>query len=168
MKKKKKPRISMAKCRDRVQWLEAKLRREVTPHDLVKDAADPRTPYHNWFTWNKQKAFQKNLLYEARCLLGRLKVVYRDLSGNEIPVRKYVHLTLRQPATEKLVGAYVDRGRAMKNAGLHQQMVELACKDLETWKQRYTTFKKVEIAFPVIDQAIKILKSGRFRKVVNR
>lgn len=158
----------MARCRDRVQWLEAKLRREITPRDLLKDATNPTTPYHRWFTWNREKGFQKNLLYEARNLLGRLTVVYRDLSGTPVNVRRYVHLTLEAPATHKLKGAYVERGRAMKNAGLHQQMVELACRDLETWKQKYRTFKRVEISFQAIDHAIKILKSGRFRKVANR
>lgn len=167
-KAKRKPRISMAKCRDRVQWLEAKFKREITPRDIIKDATNPNTPYHRWFTWNHEKGFQKNLLYEARQLLGRLTVIYRDLSGKEISVRKYVHLSLEAPSTEKLTGTYIERGRAMKNAGLHQQMVELACRDLETFKQRYRTFKKVEIAFSAIDHAIKILKSGRFRKVANR
>ena len=165
---KRKPRISMAKCRDRVQWLEAKFKREVTPRDIIKDAMNRATPYHNWFTWSKEKGFQKNLLYEARVLLGRIKVVYRDLTGKPVNVRKYVHLTLEQPATHKLVGAYVERGRAMNNAALHQQTVEVAIRDLETWKQRYRTFKKIEIAFPVIDHAIKVLKSGRFRKVASR
>lgn len=165
---KKKPRISMAKCRDRVQWLEAKYKREITPRDIIKDATNPNTPYHRWFTWNREKGFQKNLLYEARQLLGRLTVIYRDLSGKEISVRKYVHLSLEAPSTEKITGAYVERGRAMRNSGLHQQMVELAWKELETWKNRFRTFKKVEIAFAAIDHAIKILKSGRFRKVANR
>lgn len=166
---KRKPRISMAKCRDRVQWLEAKLKREITPRDVIKDATNTNTPYHRWFTWNREEGFQKNLLYEARQLLGRLKVIYRDFStGKDVSVRKYVHLMLHGPATEKVTGTYVERGRAMKNGELHNQMVDLACVDLETWKQRYRTFRKVEIAFPAIDHAIKILKGGRFRKVANR
>lgn len=165
---KKKVRISMAKCRDRVQWLEAKFKREITPRDIIKDAANPGTPYHRWFTWNREKGFQKNLLYEARKLLGRLTVTYRDFSGKEISVRKYVHLALQAPSTEKVVGTYIERGRAMRNSGLHQQMVEVAVQELETWKGRFRTFKRIEIAFSAIDHAIKVLKSGRFRKVASR
>jgi hypothetical protein len=165
---KRKPRISMAKCRDRVQWLEAKLKREIRPGDLVKDATNPNTPYHRWFTWNREKGFQKNLLYEARQLLGRLTVIYRDLSGNEVSVRKYVHLALEAPATHKLTGTYIERGRAMKNAGLHQQMVESAVQQLEIFKKHFRTFKRVEICFHKIDEAIGILKRARFKKVAGR
>lgn len=167
-KPKRRVRISMAQCRDRMQWLEGKLKHEITPRDLIKDAKDPKTPYHRWFTWNKEKGFWKNLLYEARVLIGKVKVIYRDLSGNQVSARRWVHLSLEQPATHKIVGTYVHRERAMKTSQLHQQMVELACKDLETWKARYSTFKRIEIAFGAIDHAIKILKSGRFRKVASR
>lgn len=163
-----KPRISMAKCRDRIQWLEAKLKREITPRDIIKDATNPNTPYHRWFTWNREKGFQKNLLYEARILIGKIKIVYRDVSGNQVTVRKYVNLRLESPVDHKLVNTYIDRPRAMKGAQLHQVTVDWAIQELETWKNKFKTFKRVEIAFPVIDHAIKILKSGRFRKVANR
>lgn len=167
-KPKRRVRISMAQCRDRMQWLEGKLKREISPRDLIKDAQNPKTPYHRWFTWNRNRGFWKNLLHEARILIGRVKIIYRDVSGNEVSARKYVHLTLEQPATHKLVGTYVHRERAMKTSDLHQQMVELAVKDLEIWKARYRTFKRIEIAFGAIDRAITIMKTGRFRKVANR
>lgn len=171
---KRRPRISMVKCRDRVQWLAAKLKREVTPHDIVKDARNPSTPYHAWFTWNQAAGWRKNLLWEARHLLGRIKFVYKDLSGNQVSVRKFVRLTLDAPATHTFKngyqksGAYITRERAMNTADLYRQMVELAWKDLETWKARYRSFKKIEIAFPLVDHAIRTLKSGRFRKVAAR
>lgn len=167
---KRRSRISMAKCRDRVLWLEGKLKREVTPRDVLKDAANPNTPYHRWFTWDKIKGWEKNLLWEARQLLGKIKFVYKDISGNPVSVRKFVRLTLDAPATHSLrnSGAYIQRERAMKTAELHRQMVELAWKELETWKNRFRTFNKIEIAFPIIDQAIQVLKSGRFRKVAVR
>lgn len=161
-------RISMAQCRDRMQWLEGKLRHDITPRALIKDAKNPSTPYHRFFTWNKEKGFFKNLLHEARILIGKVKITYRDFSGNEVSARRYVHLALTSPATHKVVGTYIHRERAMKSAALHEQMVELAARDLETWKVRYRAFKRIEIAFPAIDMAIRTLKTGRFRKVAGR
>ena len=158
----------MAQCRDRMQWLEAKLKHEIRPQDVAKDAMNPNTPYHRWFTWNKEKGWWKNILYEARILIGKIKVVYRDLSGNPTTARKYVNLRLESPVDHKLVNTYVERPRAMKSAQLQQITVDLAIQELETWKNRFKTFKRIEIAFSKINDAIKILKSGRFRKVASR
>lgn len=165
---KRKPRVSMAKCRDRIHWLEAKLKREIRPQDIIKDAMSKNTPYHSWFTWNKEKGWWKNLLWEARVLIGKIKIIYRDLSGKEVSVREYLNLRIESPADHKLVNTYFKRPRAMNTQQLHQLTVDQAIQDLEVWKNRYRTFKRVEISFSTIDHAIKIMKSGRFRKVASR
>src|SRR5262245_41569773 len=120
----KRKRISMARCRDRVHWLSMKLKREVNPNDVLKDANDRSSPYHTYFQWNDTKAAHEHRLWQARQLLGRIKILYHDKLGNEVSVREYVRLQVEEPATHKLRGGYVPRVRAMANVGLTKQCEE--------------------------------------------
>lgn len=163
---KKRARIPWAKYRDRVVWLSKKLRREVNPKDVLRDAHDRNSPYHGYFTWNDKTAAHKQRLNEARHLLASLKVIYHDpASGNEVKVREYVRLVLESPATHELRGGYVPRVRAIKNHDLHKQMVEQAIEVLVSYKRRFLGFHGVAPSYPYIDGALKTLRAAKFRKV---
>jgi len=164
-KSKRKPRISMARCRDRVHWLSMKLKREVNPKDVLKDAADRKSPYHSFFEWNDTKAAYEHRLWQARQLLGRIKILYHDQMGNEVSVREYVRLELQQPASHTVRGGYVPRVRAMSNAGLTKQCEEQAIQEQLTWKQRWIGFRAMEAQTHLVDAIVAGIRKFKFRKV---
>lgn len=157
---KKKPRVQWAKYRDRVRWISQNLGREVTPNDVLKDARSPASPLHAWFTWDVRKGWNKNLLQEARQLLSRLKVIYHDASGNEVPVREYVRLVMEEPATHRLRAGYVPRPKAIGTAELHRQSAELACTELNAFKVRWRGFSRIEAGFAYVDMAIAAIRKS--------
>lgn len=165
---KRKPRIPWAKFRDRVHLLAKQLRREVTPKDVLADAHDRSSPYHDYFEWNDKKAAAKQRLHQARQLLGNLKVIYHDELGNEVKVREYVRLVSESPATHELRSGYFPRVRAMSNSDLEQQCVEGAIKGLESWQTRWRGFKRIEAAYAGVQATLsqlRRLKQRVFKKV---
>lgn len=163
---KRKPRISMARCRDRVHWLSMKLKREVNPKDVEKDARDRNSPYHNYiFGLSDKRAAYEHRLWLARQLLGRIKVLYHDRMGNEVSVREYVRLEVLEPATHKLRGGYVPRVRAMSTMGLTKQCEEQAIQEQLTWKNRWVGFKAMEAQSHLVDAIVTGIRKFKFKKV---
>ena len=162
-KKKRKPRIPWAQYRDRVHELSKKLRREVTPRDVKKDAKDPRSVYHDFFEWDNRACGEKYRLWQATQLLGHLKIVYHDELGNEIKVREYVRLVHEAPATHELRAGYFPRQKAMTNSGLEQQCVEKSIVELESWMNRWRGFKRIESSYVGVQASLAQLRRLRAR-----
>jgi len=162
---KRKPRVSMARCRDRVHWLSMKLKREVNPKDVEKDAHDPNSPYHSYFQWNDKRAAYEHRLWQARQLLGRIKVLYHDRLGNEVSVREYVRLEVMEPATHKLRGGYVPRVRAMASSNLIKQCEDEAIQQQLSWKNRWVGFKAMEAQAHLVDAIVTGIRKFKFKKV---
>lgn len=59
------------------------------PEDVVDAARDPDSPMHDHFTWDDNKAAEKQRLHEARALIRRIhiEVSFHDMS---ISVPRYV------------------------------------------------------------------------------
>jgi hypothetical protein len=166
-KRKRKPRIPWAKIRDRVHELAKKLRREVTPRDVLRDAEDPKSVMHGFFEWDNRRAAAAYRIQQARQLLGRLKVIYHDALGNEIRVREYIRLVHEAPATHELRAGYFPRTRALTNSGLEQQCVERAISELESWMNRWRGFHRIEAAYAGVQASLaqlRRLKQRIFRK----
>ncbi len=167
VKKKRKPRIPWAKYRDRVHELAKKLRREVTPHDIRRDAKNPDSVLHGYFNWNVRQAAEAHWLHQARQLLGHLKVVYHDELGKEIRVREYIRLVHEAPSTHELRAGYFPRVKAITNNRLEQQCVEQAITELETWMNRWRGFKRIESSYAGVQASLaqlRRLKSRVLRK----
>lgn len=170
VKAKRKARIPWAKYRDRVHELAKRLRREVTPKDVLADSKDHDSPYHSFFEWNDKKAAASHRLQQARALLGHLKVVYHDELGHEVKVREYVRLVHESPVTHELRAGYFPRQRAMTNSSLEQQCVERAITELESWLNRWRGFKRIEGSYAGVQATLaglRRLKQRVMRKVSN-
>lgn len=162
-KKKRKPRIPWAQYRDRVHQLAKKLRREITPRDVLHDASDPRSVMHSFFEWDNRKAAAAHRLHQARQLLARLVVIYHDALGQETSVREYVHLLHSRPSTHELKGGYFPRQKAITNSGLEQQCVEKAVVELESWMNRWRGFKRIEASYAGVQASLAQLRRLRAR-----
>lgn len=162
---KKTKKIDMALYHQAVEEIRSKLRRPVKPSDIVKAAESPKSILHGWFTWDLARGFRKNLLHEARQLLGHLKVIYHDpATGEEVPVRQYVRLMVQAPS-KKLVGGYIPRSQAINVPKMHQQMVEIARQMLESFIGRFRGFQRIEPVFVHVRKAVAALGAQAGRKV---
>lgn len=158
-----KPKINWQAAHRRTEELRSKLRREVRPHDVVKDAESASSPYHKFFEWDDKKAGPKFRLQQARALLQHLKVIYTDEEGNEVSVRKYVRVRLSTPAEHELRSGYTPRVKVLKTSYLREQVVEMAKTMLESFKRRFRMFTEIEATYPHIDAAIQILSGVKQR-----
>lgn len=161
------PRHDWKRYNERIRWLSKRLRRPVKPVDVVNDMLDdPEAPYRPWFTLDVKRAAWKRWLDEARQLLGRIRVRYRDAKGNVVKVREYVRVVMEKPDTHKPVGVYVPRPKVIKTAYLADQVLEEAIKYQEQFKVRFRGFPKIERVFGKVDMIILDLqrgKGGKFR-----
>lgn len=158
-----KPKINWAAAHRRTEELSKKLRRDVRPQDIVKDAANPQSPYHSYFEWSDEKAGPKFRLQQARALLQNLKIIYHDEQGQECSVRKYVRVQLSTPADHELRSGYVPRVRVLKTPQLRLQVVEMAKVSLESFKRRFRMFTEIEATFAHIDAAILMLSGQKVK-----
>lgn len=159
-----KPKINWQAAHRRTEELRSKLRREVRPHDVVKDAENSTSPYHKFFEWDDKKAGPKFRLEQARELLQNLKVIYTDGEGNEVSVRKYIRVRLSTPAEHELRSGYTPRVKVLKTAYLRGQVVEMAKTMLESFKRRFRMFTEVEATYPHIDAALMMLSGTKQRR----
>ncbi len=157
-KRKRKPRIPWARYRDRVHELAKKLRREVTPKDVLHDAENPDSVMHGFFEWDNRRAAAAYRIQQARQLLGRLKVIYHDELGKEVRVREYIRLVHEAPSTHELRSGYFPRAKAMTNSGLEQQCVERSITELESWMNRWRGFKRIEAAYVGVQASLAQLR----------
>jgi hypothetical protein len=153
-------KVDWVACHARIEELRKKLRRDLSPKDIVRDAeTNKRSPFRNYFTWDLEKGFRKNLIAEARQLIATIKVLYVDPeSGESVPVRKYVRLMVREPDS-RLVGGYVPRTTAIRMPQLHSQMIEIARQNLESFIGRFRGFQKIETVYPLVRRAITLLEA---------
>lgn len=159
-----KPRINWQAAHFRTEELRKKLRREVTPRDVLRDARSTSSPYNKFFCWDDTKAAEAHRVNQARQLLQHLKLIYTDDEGNEVPVRRYVRVMLSTPADKELRSGYVPRQKVLKTDYLRIQVVESARQLLESFKSRFRMFREIEEVYPLIDQAIGILAKRVLRK----
>jgi hypothetical protein len=85
------------------EWLD-EIEREnpdITPGDLLKMAADPSCPAHNFFEWDDEKAGHAHRVWQARTLLSRRVVITTDSYSLTVP--RYVRNPEAQPSTQSYI-----------------------------------------------------------------
>lgn len=158
-----KAKINWQAAHRRTEELRSKLHRDVRPQDIVKDATNPQSPYHEYFVWDDAKAGPKYRLQQARALLANLKIIYHDAEGNEVSVRKYVRVQLSTPADHELKSGYVPRLKVLKTPQLRLQVVAMAKTVLESFKTRFRMFTEIEMTYAHIDAAIQMLSGVKVK-----
>lgn len=127
---------------------------------VIEAARDPKSPLHSFFTWDKNKALELNLVNEARELMADYTVIVRNAKGETIECRAFVSLT-----TERgLLGGYRTIESVMNDAQLYQQLLDDALRELQSFQVRYSTLKQLRPIFRQIEKVRKKPpKSGKKR-----
>ena len=125
---------------------------ELTPADLVADARNNKSPLHPYFEWDDSVAAGQYRLQQATQILTHIEIKIDDESQNDVPA--YCNVEIERD--EGNVRRYVPIDVVMSDAGLRAQVLELAWKELESWRNRYERYRKyLRPIFPVIEKALK-------------
>lgn len=106
----------------------------LTPEDVIRHARDPASVLHEYFTWDPEKALEKNLLNEARTLIRSVKI--------EITIEEH---TIRAPK-------YLKDLRQGNNAG-YDDVVSIR-KDVD--RSRETFILELERVLSSIERAKRV------------
>ena len=158
-------RVNWEACHRRMEELRKRLRRDITPRDVLKDAQSEASPFRSYFEWDNTKAAAKFHLQQARSLIQHLKVIYVDEGGHEVSVRKYLRVRLETPAETVLRSGYVPRERVLRTSHLKAQIVEQAKVMLQSFRRRFVNFTEIEATFPHIDAAISMLSGVKQKQL---
>lgn len=146
----------------RLDWLIENNGREITPEDIVRDAKNPRSPFHKVMDWNDKSAAHQHRLHQARRILQGITVEIQYDDGKKKYTRAFVHVNTPINERENR-SAYVTIECAMSDAELRQQMLEQALEELQTWTRKYKVLKELSIVFKAVETARKKLKHHRHR-----
>lgn len=133
----------------------AKRDHEVVPAVLVEESRPVDAPLHDHFDWDTTEAAAKWNQYQAKGMIGALKVVYvrNDTEEPQPPIRAYVSVINR---SEPLTGASTPRHyqpvvKVMSAEDLRDQYVRQAFDTLCGWRDRYQDIKDFARIFREID-----------------
>lgn len=109
----------------------------LTPETVVEAARSPKSPLHQQFTWDDNKAAHEYRLWQARTLL-RVTVEY--LPTVKQNVRVFVSLT---PDREETSGGYRPLVEVLSDADQRKQLLADALAELQYFQKKYAMLKEL-------------------------
>jgi hypothetical protein len=131
---------------ERLQTIRAKTG-ELTPRNVVDDAANPKSPLHLCFEWNDEKAAEAHRLWQARKLIGAIVVAEFDDQPLQRETRAFVHVTSDQPQ-------YLPIEVAMTQPDVRQQVLSKALNEIKMWRARYSAYQEFANIVAAIDEVV--------------
>ena len=141
--------------------LREKLGRAYSARDIVKEAKSPKSPLHDYFTWDVQKAAHKHWLNEARDLVQTVRVYVTDYKGRRVPGRA---LTSVRDEFDEASHVYVETDEAQTKIGYRKQMIQDGIRELDNWFQRFRILGELKTVLEPVEKNLLVLKSKFFGK----
>ena len=110
------------------------------PEDVVEDAADPKSPTHDWFEWDDTEAARLHRITQARYLLRSINVVVKVNDEPQV-TRLFYNVMVQQRV-------YVTVGEVQREEDMRRQVLEQALKALDSWRRKYALYQEL---FPIIE-----------------
>jgi len=136
---------------------------ELKPQQVLEAARPKTSPIHDYFTWDNQKAAEKQRLEEAAYLLRSIQIEYVDLGPERRAgtMRMLVNVR-RDPVDDGDEGrpsdrVYMPMVRALKDPDLRRQLLLEALDQAIQWRNRYGHFKELATIFEAIGRVEKRL-----------
>lgn len=124
---------------------------ELTPEDVLADAANPNSPLHSFFEWDDSEAARQHRLQQARGLIRAVVAVYVSDDKPAVRAKAYVHIA------EPSAPHYREASHAMSVNKTRRMVLQRAWRELHQWRQRYKDLKEFAELFEVIDDVEKHL-----------
>lgn len=121
----------------------------LTPQIIVEEAKNKKSPIHNYFEWDKDKAHKKFLLHQARMLIGTIEVIV-NFNGEEKAIRRYLNVT-SESLGEETTRDYMVIEKVLSDKELKNQILEQAIAEIDYWKEKYKIYKELSPIFASIE-----------------
>lgn len=130
---------------ERIEVLIGKNGGIVTPTIVVGDAKSAKSPLHDYFEWNEERAAEKYRLEQASTLLCTIMVVVGE-DGKESKMRSFPHIVLSEGESSERGFSTLER--VMGDEELRGQQVKKALGQIRTWRERYKQYNEFK---PIVD-----------------
>ena len=120
--------------------------------DVVAEAKDKNSPFHNWFEWDDTKAARQYRLKQARDLIGSVELVrINDPSADkEGRISGFVHITrnvVDADGNKSVKRTYVPTVKAMEDEEQRKIMLNQAMSDFENLERKYVALSEFASIF---------------------
>lgn len=134
-----------------LELLRSQAKGELTPEDVLADAANPNSPLHSFFEWSDTEAARQYRLHQARGLIRAVVAVYVSDDKPAVRTRAYVHVN------EAGAPHYREASHVMSVSKTRKMVLQRAWRELQQWRERYKDLKEFADLFTVIDDVEKHL-----------
>lgn len=127
---------------------------ELTPEDVLADAANHNSPLHSFFEWDDTEAARQHRLQQARGLIRAVVAIYTSDDRPAVRTKAYVHIN------EPSAPHYREASHAMSQTKTRQMVLQRAWRELHQWRVRYKDLREFAELFEVIDDVEKHLPNS--------
>lgn len=117
--------------------------------DVVEAARDKKSPLHKYFDWDDSAAAAKWRLEQAGSLIRSIEVVVVTTAGRNRDLKAFVSVRRQSERS------YTSLAHAMSDAELRQQVLADALKELQSWRERYSSLSEFAKIHSAIDRHTK-------------
>jgi hypothetical protein len=116
--------------------------------DVVRAAANIKSPLHNSFEWNKDKAAHNWLLHQARNLI-RVTMWDVEREGEKQNVRVFVSLSTDR---DEAGGGYRAMINVLHDKGTRRQLIEDALNEMARLEFKYDQLRELSDIFKTVNK----------------
>ncbi len=138
-----------------LELLREQFQGELTPEDVLTDAANPNSPLHSFFEWDDTEAARQHRLKQARGLIRAVVAVYVSDDKPAVRQKAYVHIA------ERGAPHYRETSHAMSRKDTRKQVLNRALSELIAWKKRYADLREFAGLVNIIDETAAKLSAAK-------
>jgi len=126
---------------EHLELLRAQAKGELTPEDVLADAASHNSPLHSYFEWSDTEAAKQYRLSQARGLIRAVVAVYISDDKPAVRAKAYVHIA------ESGAPHYRETSHAMSQKKTRDMVLQKAWREFQQWRNRYRDLKELAEIF---------------------
>ena len=140
------------------------------PAHIVKEARDPNSSLHDYFTWDDSAAAENWRLVEAQTLARSIRLVQVGIPLAEQPIiRAFVNVKAHDKEDKFEGHAYISFARVLEDESYTQQMLDSAKEALRNFQRKYEDLLLFTGAMESVEKAqSKLTKKNLGRRGKNR
>ena len=133
------------------QLMQKKGKTTINAKEVLQDAKNKTSPYHDHFTWDNKQAGEEHRLMQARQLISAIVIVKVRVEESEpIQVRAFVNVI--DDEGEK---GYVPIDIAISSPNTAGQIVQQALREAKSWKERYEEYQELSRIHKSIEEELQ-------------
>lgn len=142
----------------------------LTAQHVVDDARSRKSPLHQLFEWDNDKAAEAHRRHQAQRLIRDVVIVYETRSGDKHEAMN-AYVKLRSTEDDDAT-PYLATPQVLSDSDLRERLLRQALTDADDWRRRYRELEELSQVFDALDkvktQPRKAAKKPLRRPVASR